>query len=157
MRTAMRSVSTAGAARLVSSASARRGLGLGLTAGGLLLAGTVSYGLLAESPAVDYKAVEADLRKLIENAGDKYDDGSYGPLLIRLAWHAAGNYSKYDHTGGTNGATMRYKAEASHGGNAGLNIARDLLDGIKKKYPGISYSDLYTLAGTVSCALSCLF
>lgn len=34
--------------------------------------------------------------------------------------------------------------------NAGLKVVRDLLDPIKKKYPGLSYSDLWTLAGVVA-------
>lgn len=36
-----------------------------------------------------------------------YDDGSYGPVLVRLAWHASGTYDKETKTGGSNGATMR--------------------------------------------------
>ena len=36
-----------------------------------------------------------------------YDDGSYGPVLVRLAWHASGTYAKKDGSGGSNGATMR--------------------------------------------------
>jgi len=45
---------------------------------------------------------------------------------------------------------MRFHPEAGHGANAGLTIARDLLEGIKKKYPNISYADLYTFAGVVA-------
>lgn len=36
-----------------------------------------------------------------------YDDGSYGPVLVRLAWHTSGTYDKATNTGGSNGATMR--------------------------------------------------
>jgi catalase (peroxidase I) len=36
-----------------------------------------------------------------------YDDGSYGPILLRLAWHASGTYDKDTKTGGSNLATMR--------------------------------------------------
>jgi len=145
----MRTIATSGVARAAAGTASRRGMSLGAAACGVLATSVLSYNLMAEKPAVNYKAVEADLRKLIESAG-KYDDGSYGPLLIRLAWHCAGNYSKYDQTGGTNGATMRFAPESAHGGNAGLNVARNLLEEIKKKYPGISYADLYTLAGTVA-------
>jgi cytochrome c peroxidase len=45
---------------------------------------------------------------------------------------------------------MRFKPESDHGANAGLGIARDLLDKVKAKYPGISYGDLWTLAGVVA-------
>lgn len=45
-----------------------------------------------------------------------------------------------------------FKPESSHGANNGLAIARDLLEEkIHKKYPEISYGDLWTLAGV--CAV----
>ena len=34
--------------------------------------------------------------------------GSYGPVLVRLAWPASGSYDKASNTGGSNGATRRY-------------------------------------------------
>lgn len=52
-----------------------------------------------------------------------YDDGSLGPLLVRLAWHASGTYDKATNTGGSNGATMRFKPELKDGANAGLDLA----------------------------------
>ena len=45
---------------------------------------------------------------------------------------------------------MRFSKESNHGANAGLQIARDLLEPIKKKYEGCTYADLYTLAGCVA-------
>lgn len=45
---------------------------------------------------------------------------------------------------------MRFAPESDHGANAGLKVVRDLLDPIKQKYPGLSYSDLWTLAGVVA-------
>lgn len=35
-----------------------------------------------------------------------YDDGSLGPVFVRLAWHSSGTYDKDTKTGGSNGATM---------------------------------------------------
>lgn len=46
--------------------------------------------------------------------------------------------------------SCRFRPEAEHSANAGLHIARELLEPIKKKYPWISYSDLWTLAGCVA-------
>ena len=48
-----------------------------------------------------------------------YDDGSIAPVLIRLAWHASGSYDKATNTGGSNGATIRFKPESAYGANAG--------------------------------------
>lgn len=50
---------------------------------------------------------------------ENYDDGSIAPLLIRLAWHGSGSYSKANHTGGSNGATIRFAPECEYGANAG--------------------------------------
>lgn len=52
----------------------------------------------------EYKNLwEKKKRCLFSNS---YDDGSYGPVLVRLAWHASGTYDKETKTGGSNGATM---------------------------------------------------
>jgi cytochrome c peroxidase len=103
----------------------------------------------ASAARPDYNAVRKDIEALLES-NPNYDDGSYGPLLVRLAWHASGTYDKRDRTGGSNGATMRFSPEANWGANAGLDLARKLLEPIKAKYPGISYADLWTLAGVVA-------
>ena len=50
----------------------------------------------------------------------------------------------HDHTGGSNGATMRFGIEANDPSNAGLHVAREALEPIKAKYPWISYADLWT-------------
>ncbi|CAO3594739.1 unnamed protein product [Absidia cylindrospora] len=102
-----------------------------------------------DSEPVDYEQVYKDIADILEN--NDYDDGSYGPVLLRLAWHASGTYDVETKTGGSNSASMRFEPEASHGANNGLKIARDLLEPIKAKYPGISYGDLWTLAGV--CAV----
>lgn len=53
-------------------------------------------------------------------------------------------------TGGSNGATMRFAPEGDHGANAGLKAARDFLEPVKEKFPWITYSDLWTLAGVAA-------
>ena len=100
------------------------------------------------SAEVDYNAVRKDIADLLDNP--RYEDGSMGPLLIRLAWHASGTWDEKTKTGGSNGATMRFPVEANDGANAGLHIARDLLEPVKAKYPDLSYADLWTLAGVVA-------
>ncbi|RKF82356.1 Cytochrome c peroxidase, mitochondrial [Golovinomyces cichoracearum] len=97
----------------------------------------------------DYQKVYNEVAaRLIEK--DDYDDGSYGPVLVRLAWHASGTYDKETGTGGSNGATMRFAPESNHGANSGLSAAREFLEPIKEKFPWISYSDLWILAGVVA-------
>merc|ERR1711939_1047712 len=98
----------------------------------------------------DYQKVYNEVAARLEEKDD-YDDGSYGPVLVRLAWHASGTYDKETGTGGSNGATMRFAPEGDHGANAGLKAARDFLEPVKQKFPWISYSDLWILAGV--CAI----
>jgi len=97
----------------------------------------------------DYQKVYNSIAEILDD--NDYDDGSYGPVLVRLAWHSSGTYDKNDGTGGSNYATMRFPAEATHGANAGLDVARTKIEEVKKKYPWISYGDLWTLGGV--CAV----
>lgn len=97
----------------------------------------------------DYQKVyDAIAHRLVEH--DDYDDGSYGPVLVRLAWHASGTYDAATGTGGSNGATMRFAPEGDHGANAGLKAARDFLEPVKEQFPWITYSDLWTLGGVAA-------
>ncbi|KAF8658935.1 hypothetical protein AX14_007674 [Amanita brunnescens Koide BX004] len=98
----------------------------------------------------DYQKVYNRIAEIIDDAGS-YDDGSYGPIILRLAWHASGTYDKESNSGGSNYATMRFESEALHGANNGLHIARDLMEKVKTEFPWISYGDLWTLAGV--CAV----
>lgn len=79
-----------------------------------------------------------------------YDDGSLGPVILRLAWHCCATYNKFTGNGGSNGSTMRFVPEITDDGNSGLDIARSALEPIKQKFPDITYSDLWTLAGKIS-------
>jgi cytochrome c peroxidase len=97
----------------------------------------------------EYQKVYNKIADMLEV--DDYDDGSLGPVFIRLAWHSSGTYNKEDNSGGSNYATMRFKPESEHGANNGLKIARDHLEKVKQEFPWISYGDLWTLAGV--CAV----
>ncbi|KAJ8076343.1 heme peroxidase [Marasmius tenuissimus] len=97
----------------------------------------------------DYQKVYNRIAEIMDEAGD-YDDGSYGPVLLRLAWHSSGTYDKDTKTGGSNYATMRFEPESLHGANAGLNVARDLMEKVKQEFPWISYGDLWTLGGVAA-------
>jgi cytochrome c peroxidase len=99
----------------------------------------------------DYQKVYNKIADLLDDASDAgYDDGSYGPVLLRLAWHASGTYDKETGTGGSNYATMRFEPESLHGANNGLDVARALLEKIKAEFPWISYGDLWTLGGVAA-------
>ena len=98
--------------------------------------------------AADYAKVRSAIADVLDS--DTHDDGSYGPILVRLAWHTSGTYDKATGTGGSNGATMRFNPESGWGANAGLKTARDVLEPVKKAFPWISYADLWTLAGAVA-------
>ncbi|KAI7866179.1 heme peroxidase [Spinellus fusiger] len=97
---------------------------------------------------IDYVQIYKDIADILDDSD--YDDGSYGPVFFRLAWHSSGTYDKVTKTGGSNGATMRFSPESNHGANNGLDIARNLLEKIHAKHPDISYGDLWTLAAVCS-------
>jgi len=123
-------------------------------------AGTVTVALLGfGSSSPDWNKVREDIAELIQDdkvVNPSVDEGVQGgggfvaPMLLRLAWHCSGTWCKTAMNGGSDGGTMRFKPECDHGGNAGLGIARDLLEPIKAKYPEVSYADLYILAGVVA-------
>ena len=89
----------------------------------------------AASKSGDYKAVYKSIASALEENAEGYDDGSYGPVLVRLAWHASGTYDKETKTGGSNGATMRFAPESEHGANAGLKVARDVMEKVHQLHP----------------------
>ncbi|PWN52747.1 heme peroxidase [Violaceomyces palustris] len=90
-----------------------------------------------------YNAIAENLRDA------NYVDSHFGPILVRLAWHSSGTYDYKTDTGGSDGATMRFPIEANYSVNRGLEYARAHLERVKKRFPWVSYSDLWTLAGVV--------
>ena len=52
--------------------------------------------------------------------------------------------------GDSNYATMRFEPESLHGANAGLHVARGIMEEVKKEFEWISYGDLWTLGGVAA-------
>jgi cytochrome c peroxidase len=103
---------------------------------------------MTSQPPQDFGPIRNAIKTVLHQPS--YDDGSAGPVLVRLAWHSAGTYCASADTGGSNGAGMRYEGEGGDPANAGLQHARTFLEPVKAKFPGITYSDLWTLAAVVA-------
>jgi catalase-peroxidase len=106
-----------------------------------------------EFKSLDLEALKRDIIDVMTTSQDWWpaDYGHYGPLFIRMTWHAAGTYRIEDGRGGGGSGAQRFAPLNSWPDNASLDKARRLLWPIKQKYGRkISMADLIVFAGNVA-------
>jgi catalase-peroxidase len=103
--------------------------------------------------ALDLPAVKRDIAEVLTTPQPWWppDFGHYGPLMVRMAWHAAGTYRIEDGRGGAGSGQQRFAPLNSWPDNVLLDRARRILWPVKKKYGrSLSWGDLMVLTGNVA-------
>ena len=103
-----------------------------------------------EVKKLDVEQLKKDMNEVLTTSQDWWpaDYGNYGPLMVRLSWHAAGTYRIHDGRGGGSDGQNRFPPLSSWPDNVSLDKARRLLWPIKQKYgSALSWADLLLFAG----------
>jgi catalase-peroxidase len=102
---------------------------------------------------LDLDALKRDIVDVMTTSQEWWpaDYGHYGPLFIRMTWHAAGTYRIADGRGGGGEGGQRFAPLNSWPDNGNLDKARRLLWPVKQKHGRkISWADLLVYAGNVA-------
>lgn len=69
-----------------------------------------AFDYAAEVATIDVDALTRDIEEVMTTSQPWWpaDYGHYGPLFIRMAWHAAGTYRIHDGRGGAGGGMQRF-------------------------------------------------
>jgi catalase-peroxidase len=106
-----------------------------------------------EFATVDLNELKADIIDVMTTSQEWWpaDYGHYGPLFVRMTWHAAGTYRIGDGRGGAGTGMQRFAPLNSWPDNANLDKARRLLWPVKQKYGRkLSWADLLVYSGDVA-------
>ena len=109
-----------------------------------------AFDYASEFSSIDMDELSRDVDAIMTDSQDWWpaDYGHYGPLFIRMAWHAAGTYRIHDGRGGARSGTQRFAPLNSWPDNGNLDKARRLLWPVKQKYGRkLSWADLLIFAG----------
>ena len=113
-----------------------------------------NFSYAEEFRTLDVEALKRDVVTVMTTSQDWWpaDFGHYGPLFIRMAWHAAGTYRIADGRGGGGRGAQRFAPLDSWPDNVSLDKARRLLWPVKQTYGRrISWADLILFAGNCAC------
>lgn len=149
----------------LSARLAVAGLGLGAVGVGFAISSEQTQAGALEDIAepILWAAIRHDLEHIMDDEhavnpgkdnfhGNTGGGGDIGPMFVRLAWHCSGTFCGKAMNGGSDGGTMRFCPESGHGGNAGLQHARALLEPVfaKYKFAGVTHADIYVFAGNAA-------